>query len=231
MANSGRRFSHRFDCDILKKILLVGVPGGIENGLFQVGKIAILSLIATFGTTAIAANAVTQNLAGIQMIPGSAIQLAVVTIIARCVGAKEYEQAKYFNKKLILFAHAAVAAVSVILWLSLPLVLPLYHLSGASTALAVRMFGWHTAGALLLWPSSFILAASLRASGDVAFPMLWSVVSMWVFRFGGAWLFAVGFGTGAVGAWIAMSMLDWGFRTILYWRRWSRGAWREKGLA
>lgn len=127
----------------------------------------------------------TGNLAAVQMIPGSAVQLAVATILARCAEAGDYDQARYYNRKLLIFTHGSVAVVSGCLWLALPVVLSLYQLSGGTAELAREMFLWHTVGAVVLWPSAFILAASLRAAGDVHFTMGMSVLSMWVFRFGG----------------------------------------------
>ncbi len=223
-----RIWKHRFDGAMVRKIMAVGIPGGSENGLFQLGKIGILNLITRFGTVAIAANAVTGNLAAIQMIPGSAVQLAVVTILARCAGAGDYDQARYYNRKLLLFTHGWVAVVSGCLWLALPVVLSLYQLSGGTAELAREMFLWHTVGAVVLWPSAFILAASLRAAGDVHFTMGMSVFSMWVFRFGGAWLLAVGLGMGAAGAWVSMAVLDWLYRSVCYWIRWRGGKWEAK---
>lgn len=82
-----RTLRHHFDWHLAKQIARVGIPGGIENGIFQLGKIALVGLAATFGTTAITANAVTQTLASIEVIPGGATQLAIVTVISRCVGA------------------------------------------------------------------------------------------------------------------------------------------------
>ncbi len=112
--------------------------------------------------------------------------------------------------------------------MALPVVLSLYQLSGGTAELAREMFLWHTVGAVVLWPSAFILAASLRAAGDVHFTMGMSVLSMWVFRFGGAWLLAVGLGMGAAGAWVSMAVLDWLYRSVCYWIRWQGGKWEAK---
>lgn len=225
-----KTWKHHFDRSMSKQIMKVGVPGGVENGIFQFGKIALLGLAATFGTSAITANAVTQTLASIEVIPGGAVQLAVVTIIARCVGAGDFEQAKYYNRKLLLITYAAHAVMGIVMGTGLPLILSVYNLSEETAALTTSMFLWHTAGAVLIWPLAFDLPASLRAAGDVKFPMIISICSMWIFRFGGAYLLANILGFGAVGIWIAMSMLDWGFRAIVYSVRWGSGKWRTKRI-
>lgn len=113
------------------------------------------------------------------------------------------------------------------MYLGLPLILSLYTLTAETTALISSMFLWHTIGAALLWPLAFVQTAALRAAGDVKYPMILSVVSMWVFRFGGAYLLAKGFGLRAVGIWISMSMLDWGFRAVMYALRWRSGKWKS----
>lgn len=225
-----RSFRHKFDWNIVKQILTMGVPNGIENGIFQFGKIAILGLVTAFGTSAITANAVVQAMASIEMIPGSAVQLATITVISKCVGTGDFAQVKYYNRKLLVTSYICIAIFSVILLLILPLILLLYNLSESTAALATSMFHWHALGAVLLWPLAFNLPASLRAAGDVRFPMAVSIFSMWVFRFGGAYLLAFVFELGAVGAWIAMAVLDWGFRTIVFGLRWFSNKWQGKRL-
>ena len=114
--------------------------------------------------------------------------------------------------------------------LSIPIVWGLYNLSAETASMATTMFYWHALGAVLLWPMAFDLPASLRAAGDVRFTMIVSVLSMWSFRFGGAYLLSKTLDFGVAGVWIAMSILDWGFRAGCYSIRWHRGKWKEKGI-
>lgn len=221
---------HKFDWPLTKNILKMGVPNGIENGIFQLGKIMLLGLVTTFGTSAITANAVTQTLSSLEVIPGSAMQLAMVSVISHCVGAKDYEQVRYYNRKLIIFAYIAVAGWATILFACLPVILSIYHLSNETARLMISLFFCHTVGAILIWPLAFDLPASLRASGDVRFTMVMSVLSMWVFRLGGAYLLANTLKLGVLGVWIAMAFLDWGFRAAVYMMRWHGGRWKTKGI-
>ena len=92
----------KFNGSLIKKILYIAIPNGLENSMFQLGKVLVLSLVSTFGTYAIAANAVSNAIALFQILPGMAITLAITPVISRCVGAGDYEQAKYYNKKLML---------------------------------------------------------------------------------------------------------------------------------
>lgn len=225
-----RTLKHRFDPAMSKRIFAMGVPGGVENGVFQLGKIVILGLVASFGTSAITANAVTQSMASIEVIPGSAVQLAAVAVIARAVGTGDYDFVKKCNRRLIAISYALIFIVTAAMLPLIPAVHSMYHLSGETSRLARDMFLWHAAGAVLIWPLSFDLPASLRAAGDVRFPMIASIVSMWVFRYGGAYLMANTLGMGAVAVWIAMAFLDWDVRAIAYAVRWRSGVWMRKGV-
>ncbi len=217
---------YRLDGMQIKKILSIGVPNGIENGLFQAGKIILASLAASFGTSAITANAVCQMVASIQVIPGSAMQLAAITVIARCIGAKDEKQAKYYNRVLLILSYAALFVFCGVMWIALPVILKWYHLSQTTAELTSQMVLVHTAGAEAVWPLTFVLPASMRAAGDVRFAMIISVVSMWVFRIGAAYLFAEVLEIGVLGIWIAM-VCDWLFRAVVFSIRWLSGKWKE----
>lgn len=218
---------HQFDWSLTRQIARVGIPGGIENGLFQLGKIVLVGLVAKFGTSAITANTITQTLASIEVIPSGAIQMAMVTVIARCIGAKDYDQARFYNRRLIGIAMLCNAIWGALLYLSLPIILMLYsNLTEETVSLTRRMFFWHTAGAAVIWPFAFVQPSSLRAAGDVKYPMFISVLSMWVFRIGGAYLLVYPLGMGVSGVWFSMAVMDWGFRSIMYISRWRSGKWQ-----
>lgn len=127
-------------------------------------------------------------------------------------------------------AYAAMWIWCGVMVLSLPGILKIYKLSAETAKLMITMFVWHTAGAVTLWPLSFDLPASLRASGDVRFPMVISILSMWTMRLGGAHFLGTFMQLGALGVWIAMAMLDWGFRGTIYVFRWRSGKWMEMRL-
>lgn len=223
-----KTLQHKFDWALIRQIARVGIPGGIENGLFQLGKIVLVGLVTKFGTSAIAANTITQTLASIEVIPSGAIQTAMVTVIARCIGAGDYDQARYYNRRLILVAMVCNAVWGAALYLSLPVILLLYsNLTEETVQLTRQMFFWHTAGAAIIWPFAFVQPSSLRAAGDVKYPMFMSVLSMWVFRIGGAYLLVYPLGMGVSGVWFSMAVLDWGFRAIMYILRWRSGKWEK----
>jgi len=206
----------------IQKILYIGIPNGIENGIFQFGRIIVVAIISGFGTTQIAANAVANNFDGIGCIPGSAMQLAMLTVIGQCVGAGDYKQAEYYVKKIMKISFVAFAIWDGLILLTLPWTLQVYALSPEPMELAYLLIFIHDGIAILLWTPSFVLPNALRAGNDVRFTMGISIFSMFVFRVGTSYILGAHFGMGAVGVWIAM-VIDWIFRSSLFiWRFFSR---------
>lgn len=199
---------------IIRKILIVGVPSGLETGIFQFGKIALQSLVSTLGTTAIASFAVASNLVTLQYLPGNALGLGLITIVGQCVGAGEVEQAKQYTKKLILLNYALLAVVCGGMALGSRPIVGLYNLSPGASELARQMILMH-ACAMSIWPLAFALPNTLRAGLDAKFTMKVSVFSMWVFRIGFAYLFVKVWNVGVMGVWFGM-FIDWIFRVILF---------------
>jgi len=121
---------------MMKRILYIGIPSGLENSLFQLGRILVVGIIAAFGTVQIAANAVANNLDSLGCIPGQALSLAMITVVGRCVGARDYDQVKYYTKKLLKITYMVTVAINAAIILSMPLLLRLYNLSEETVRLA-----------------------------------------------------------------------------------------------
>lgn len=219
----------RFKVDfvMIKKILYIGIPSGLENGIFQLGRVMVVSIIAGFGTVQIAANGVANSLDSMGCIAGQAISLAIIIVIGRCVGAGDLEQVKFYTKKLLKLTYAITIVVNSCILISLPFVLKLYGLSDETTQLTSTLVWIHDGLAIILWPVAFSLPNALRACNDVRFTMMVSILSMWTFRIGFSYVLGVWLGMGAIGVWIAMIM-DWICRlTCFIWRYFS-GKWKEK---
>jgi putative MATE family efflux protein len=219
----------RIEPALIKKILQIGIPNGLENSVFQIGKILVLTLIATFGTGAIAANAAANTISSFEVLPASSIGLALLTVVGQCIGAGRIEDAVYYTKRLLLVAYAAMAALNVPLLLCSKWIIGLYGLSPATSDLGWQMLMWHGLCGIVFWPSSFTLPHALRAAGDAKYTMAVSLVSMWVVRVGLSYVFAIGFGFGAVGVWIAMCC-DWVVRDALFIWRFARGKWKRRRI-
>ena len=211
---------------LIKKILYIGIPNGVENSLFQLGKILLLSLISTFGTYAMAANAVCNTLAGFNILPGQAIGLALVSVAAVCIGAGDFEQARYYTKKLMLIAVISIAALSAVLIGFSPWIMKVYHLSPETEQLAIQVIRYHAVLAMLIWVPTFTLPKTLRAAGDVVWTMFIAIGSMWVFRIGASYVFHNNFHMGLLGVWVAMT-IDWAFRSICYCLRYRGHKWEK----
>lgn len=212
---------------MVKRILNIGVPNGLENSMFQLGKILVLSLVSTFGTSAIAANAVSNAVALFQILPGMAISLAVTTVISRCVGAGDYEQAKYYTRKLLKITYCCMAVTVALIFAVLPLIMKVYNLSAGTSAESEKILLFHGCSAILVWPIAFNLPAVFRASGDVRYSMITSIVSMWIFRIAFSYILGKYMGIGVFGVWIAM-IIDWCFRAILFVYRYFSGKWQGR---
>lgn len=218
------REKFRLDFHVMKKILGIGIPGSLENSVFQLGRILVISMIAGFGTTQVAANAVANNLDSLGCIPGQALGLAVVTVVGQCIGAGDYDSARQYEQKLLKFAYLSMAVVNILILVSLPLSLKLYNLTKETLELAAILVILHDGFAMIFWPTAFVLPNALRAAQDVRFTMVVSIFSMIAFRIFFSWVIGVRFGMGIIGVWIAM-IIDWVFRGGLFIWRVRSGRW------
>lgn len=210
---------------LITKIMRIGVPNGFENSLFQLGKVLIMSIVTVFGTSQIAANAVSNNFASIGCIPGQAMNLAMITVIGRCVGALDYEQAVYYIKKLLKITYAAMIVLNVFILLILPLAFKLYNLTDETLQLARTIIFIHNGLAMFIWPLAFTLPNALRAANDVKFTMVVAIFSMIMFRIMFSYIFGMHMGYGVVGVWCAM-IIDWIFRASCFIIRTCGNKWK-----
>lgn len=222
-----RTFKYRINKKMVKNILRIGVPNGLENSMFQLGKIMVLSLVSTFGTSAIAANAVANAVSMFQILPGMSINLAIITVISRCVGAGDYEQVKYYTRKLHIITYVWMVIENIVMTLLVPQILQIYNLSTATAETTRQILLFHAVTSSLIWPISFSLPCTLRAAGDVQYTMWLSMFSMWVFRIAFSYILGSTMGMGVFGIWIAM-VIDWIFRSICFVARYVGGKWKDK---
>ena len=223
------RFTFRHDRFVVKNILHFGVPNGIEGSMFQLGKILLLSTVSVLGTAAVAANAIGNTLASFQVVPGTALGLAIVTVVSRCVGASEYDRARYYTKKMMRTAYLYTVLVIALILACLPLILKLYNVSDQAREWATQILWMHGLCGILIWPLAFTLPQALRAAGDTRFTMVASTVSMWTQRVGLGVLLGRYWGFGVLGIWMAM-FADWALRAALFVPRFHGHKWETMGL-
>lgn len=219
-----RPFSFKLRKDMLRQILYIGIPNSVENGMFQLGKILVLSLISGFGTASIAANAISNYVALFAVLPGIALGMATLTVISQCVGAGDYVQVRYYTKKLLKLCYLSLFIFNGLILLSIPFILKIYGLSQEASDLAYQIMVYHSICAMLIWPLSFTLPNTLRASNDVKITMLCAIISMWIFRVAFSYLLGSYFNLGIFGVWIAMT-IDWFMRSVFFVLRYRTDKW------
>ncbi len=216
----------RFETALVKKIFFVAVPQGVENSLFQIGKLLVSSMTASLGTMVIAANSVCENIANINNIINTAMGMALLTTVGQSIGAGDEVQAKYYVKKLIKVAYIATITIAVILWFAADPICSLYNLSPETAALTVQVLRLNCIMVCFVHPLSFALSNALRAAGDGKFVMVVAMLSMWICRIVFAYILGIQLGFGLMGIWFAMTM-DWVVRGVSFTSRIVTGKWTK----
>ena len=216
----------RPDMIMINRILRIGVPNGLENSAFQIGKILVQGIIAGLGTTAITANAVAATVGNVGILPGMAISMALIPVVGRCMGACDYDAVKHYTRRLMKIAYVAMFIVNLLLAISLPLILKVYDLSAETARISSQLLLYHCLLATLIWPLSFSLPNALRATNDVKFTMWISMISMWVWRIAFSYVLAITLHMGVLGIWIAMT-IDWSFRSVFFAVRFRQARYRN----
>lgn len=214
---------------MIKNILKVGIPNGIENGMFHIGKLMVQSLITTFGTAAIAANTIAGRVMALAHVPGGAIQLAIITVVGYCIGAGDYTQADYYAKKLMKWVYLITGTLAAICFFVAGPAVALFGLSEEATELGTRILKISVPFIIVIWPLSFPFANVIRAAGDAKYTMVVSIVSMCVVRVGLSYLLAYAFDMGFLGVWYAM-FADWFVRALFFVLRFRSGKWKHKQI-
>ncbi len=209
---------------LIGKILLVGVPSGIENGMFQFGKLAIQSSVSTLGTTAIAAQAMAIILESLNGIAGIGIGIGLMTVVGQCIGAGKNEEARYYILKLTGYAELAVTASCILVLILTKPVTLLGGMEPASAKMCLDMMIAITIVKPLVWTVSFIPAYGLRAAGDVRFSMITASVTMWFCRVALATFLIRACGFGPIAVWIGM-FADWTIRAVIFTLRYMSDRW------
>lgn len=214
----------RPDMALILAIMAIGVPAGIENGMFQFGKLAVQSTVSTMGTIAMSAQAMTNILENVNGIFGNSVGIGLMTVVGQCIGADKKEEAKYYIVKLMVIAGVGTL-VSCLLVLAITK--PVTWLAGMEPAAAQMCFELVIAMTVIkpfIWVGAFGLPYGLRAAGDVKFSMIASVSIMWGCRVAlGIFLVKV-FQLGLTGVWIGM-FVDWIVRAIIFTTRFVKGKW------
>lgn len=217
----------RPNMSMIGTILAISIPSGIENGMFQFGKLAIQSTVSTLGTSAIAAQAMTNILEMVNGIVGVGIGIGLMTVVGQCMGAGRKEEAKYYIVKLTAYAEIGIILSCLAVLLLTKPITYLAHMEAESARLCFNMVVWITLIKPLVWVLSFIPGYGMRAAGDVKFSMIISTLTMWLCRVSLAICLCRFFGFGPIAVWIGM-FADWSIRGVIFTARFLSGRWAEK---
>ena len=215
-------FKIRPDWSMIRRILGLGIPSGVENSMFQLGKLAIQSTVSTLGTAAIAAQAMTNILENLNGIAAIGVGVGLMTIVGQCLGAGRKDEAVYYIKKLCVIAEVIIIISCLgVFALTKPITI-LGGMEKESADMCFHMVMWITSVKPLVWIMAFIPGYGLRAAGDVKFSMIVSCCTMWACRFCLCVFLIRVMGFGPMGVWIGM-FADWTLRGIIFtWRFHSR---------
>ncbi len=208
----------------IRQILSLGIPSGLENGMFQIGKLCVSSLTSTLGTSAIAANAVANSVSTLANIPGNTMSLAMIPVIGQCLGAGDKKQAKHYSVTLLGIAIGGLAIANALVFVLMPEIVTWFNLSAEASVLCTTVVHMFNVASVFFWATSFTLPNALRAGGDAKYTMTVSIISMWLFRVILSYVFVLQFQLGLAGVWLGM-FCDWVFRSICFLIRFVRGKW------
>ncbi len=216
----------KLDFAMIKRILGIGIPNSIENGMFQLGILLLQRLTASFGTAAIAANAICKSLSPISYIFSQCYGLVIVTVIGQCMGAGKIGQADMYTKHILKLNYLIALVINLFCIATNGLLISSFNLSQETSKLASDIFIMYCIGAIFFYPTSFVLPNALRASGDTKFTMIASVSTMFGTRIGLAYVFGKHMNMGLFGVWLAMQV-DWFVRSIIFVFRFQQGNWKK----
>ena len=216
----------RPDWWMIRRILGLGIPSGVENSMFQLGKLAIQSTVSTLGTVAIAAQAMTNILENLNGIAAIGVGVGLMTIVGQCLGAGRKDEAIYYIRKLCVIAEVILICSCLLVFLLVRPITILGGMEAESAKMCIHMISWITVVKPLVWTMAFIPGYGLRAAGDVKFSMITSCVTMWSCRFCLCVLLIRVFGFGPMGVWIGM-FADWTLRGIIFSLRFHSRKWLE----
>lgn len=220
------RWIFQWDSACLKRIWKVAIPNGVENGIFQLVKVALSSIVALFGTYQIAANGVAQSIWSLAALAGVAMGPVFITVIGQCMGNRNTEAAEFYFSRLSKITLFLSSGWNLLIFIFTPLFLHFYALEAQTKQLVIWLVLIHNLFNAAAFPFSGALSNGLRAAGDVKFTMYVSVLSTIAGRLFLSYLLGIVFHMGVIGIAAAM-VCDWVIRAVIFIRRQKSGKWKE----
>ena len=220
-----RKWIFQWNGNLMRHILRIAIPNGMENGVFQLVKVALSSIVALFGTYQIAANGVAQSIWSLAALAGVAMGPVFITVIGQCMGNGDTQAAEAYFKKLTKITLVLSSAWNLLIFLLTPLFMRFYALEPGTKQLVIWLVLIHNLFNAIAYPFSGALSNGLRAAGDVKFTMYVSVISTIAVRLLLSWFLGVVLQMGVIGIAIAM-VCDWIIRAVIFFWRQKSGRWK-----
>ena len=220
-----RKWIFQWNGALMRLILRIAIPNGLENGVFQLVKVALSSIVALFGTYQIAANGVAQSIWSLAALAGVSMGPVFITVIGQCMGNNNTQIAESYLKKLTKITVLLSFAWNLLIFVLTPLFMRFYALEPDTKQLVIWLVLIHNLFNAIAYPFSGALSNGLRAAGDVKFTMYVSVISTIAVRLLLSWLLGVALQMGVIGIAIAM-VSDWVIRAVIFFWRQKSGKWK-----
>ena len=212
--------------NMVKRIFRIAIPNSIENGLFQISKVALSSIVALFGTVQIAANGIAQSFWSMSALFATAMGPAFVTVIGQYMGAGDKEGADYYMIKLLKMTYLGSVIWNFVFFLLTPFLLQFYSLSQEGKQLVIILVIIHNVFNALFCPTAFSLSNGLRAAGDIRYTMFSAIFSTVVVRVIFSIILGLWLNMGVIGIALAMA-IDWGVKALLTITRYYSKKWQN----
>ncbi|CDM68390.1 putative transporter YisQ [Clostridium bornimense] len=214
--------------DDLKNILAIGIPAAGEQISYNLSQLVITSFINMISINAMATKSYAMNLISFAYIFSTSLGQGTSILVGQLVGEDKNDEALNIGINSIKKSILVSVLISGVFALFGSRLMSLF----SNNAVIIEM------GALVLIIDVFLEPGrsinlvginSLRAAGDVKFPVYIGIISMWIFGVGLAYILGIQFKLGLIGMWIAFAIDEW-FRGILVYNRWKKRRWQGKAF-
>ena len=219
------RWIFQWNRELLKKMLSIAIPNGVESGIFQFVKVALSSVVALFGTYQIVANGISQSIWSVAALISVTMGPVFITVIGQCMGAGDIRQAEYYFRKLTKVTVCISVAWNTLIFLITPLLIKIFAVSRQTGQMILYLVLIHNIANAVVFPFADPLGKGLRAAGDAMFTMGISLFTTIGVRLILSILLGIVLDLGVIGIALAMC-LDWTVRGVIFWIRFRQGKWK-----
>ena len=213
---------------ILKSILTYGLPSSGESLSYQGAQVVVTMIVASLGSSVLIAKSYISAITQFVYLIASAISQGNQIMIGRNVGAGEFDRASKRGMRTTIIGVVVTLVICILTFIFIEPIMGIFTSNEDVIKIAREVFlveiVLETMRAI-----NMILVGSLNASGDVKFPLICSILVLWVISLPFSYSLAIWAGMGLVGVWLAYA-IDEALRAILMFKRWRSGVWKSKSV-